>query len=227
LLTEARQIAPLLRQIGQSLLPVLRLGMVDSLSRLLTAKLARFLAENALQSAILSGLTAAHTTALLTRQLDVFLGAEEVEDMEGLERHLLLEERYVLLCPTGTPQPQGIDSLIRLGAERPLIRYSARSRTGLEIERHLRRLRVDFPRHQEFDTPHGVTAAVAEGLGWAITTPLCIREAALPNADYVVHPLPGPQLQRRLALIARAGELGKLPSRMAELCRATLASTQP
>jgi DNA-binding transcriptional LysR family regulator len=175
-----------------------------------------------MQSSVLSGLTAAHTTALITRQLDVFLGAEDVEDLEGLERHLLLEECYVLLGPAGMPAPADIEALVRLGSERPFIRYSARSRTGVEIERHLRRLRVDFARHQEFDTPHGVTAAVAAGLGWAITTPLCVHEAAMQSAAIACCPLPAPSLKRRLVLVARQRELGPLPGRMAALCREIL-----
>jgi DNA-binding transcriptional LysR family regulator len=222
LLAEARQIGPLLREVGQGRLPFLRVGMVDSLNRALTGALARFLDEAAVQSAILSGLTAAHAAALVTRQLDLFLGADDLEDLEGLERHLLLEEPYVLLCPAGLPAPADVEALAALGAERKLIRFSARSRTGIEIERHLRRLRIDFPRHQEFDTPHGVTAAVAAGLGWAITTPLCVREAALPAATLACHPLPGPALKRRLVLIARQRELGPLPARMAALCREVL-----
>ncbi|WP_240756720.1 LysR family transcriptional regulator [Roseicella aquatilis] len=222
LLAEARQIGPLLRQVARGRLPTLRVGLVDSLMRPLSGLLAGFLAEVAEQSSLLSGLTASHAAALTSRQIDLFLGAEEVEDAEGLERHLLLEESYVLLCPAGTVPPNDLAALTALAARLPLVRFSARSRTGVEIERHLRRLRLDLPRRQEFDTPHGVTAAVAAGLGWAITTPLCIADAALPDTRLMRHPLPGPRLMRRLVLIARQRELGTLPQRMAALCRAAL-----
>lgn len=222
LLGEARQIGPLLREVGHGRAPFLRLGMVDSLSRALTSLLARVLSEAAVQSSILSGLTSSHAAALLTRQLDMFLGAEDVEDVEGLERHLLLREDHVLICPDGMAVPQDVAELARLGAERPLLRYSARSRTGLEIDRHLRRLGLAFDRHLEFDTPYGVAAGVAAGLGWAITTPLCIREASVPGAASLPHRLPGPPLVRRLVLIARDCELGPLPGRIAALCRSVL-----
>ena len=222
LLGEARQIGPLLHQAGRGRLPFLRMGLVDSLTRVLTAPLARFLADAALQSSMLSGMTATHANALMTRQLDLFLGAEEVEDIEGLERHLLLEEAYVVLCPRGVALPVDLDGLARLGAELPLIRFSARSRTGLEVDRHLNRLRLEFPRFQEFDTPLGVTTAVEAGLGWAITTPLCVSEAALPGMGATFHKLPGPTLKRNLVLVARRRELGRLPERMAGLCRSIL-----
>lgn len=222
LLAEARQIGPMLHQTDTGRLSFLRVGLVDSLTRALTTPMACFLAEAAVQSSMLSGLTSSHVHALIIRQLDVFLGAEDVEDIEGLERHLLLEENHVVLCPETVEPPRDLEELRQLGARLPLIRFSARSRTGLEIERHLNRLRLEFPRFQEFDTPHGVTAAVQAGLGWAITTPLCIAEAALPDFVARSHALPGPALKRRLVLIARRQELGSLPKRMAALCRSTL-----
>lgn len=228
LLAEARQIGPMLRRVGEGRLPFLRVGLVDSLSRALTATLAGFLAEVAEQSSLLSGLTANHTAGLITRQLDLFLGAEEVEDAEGLERHLLLQEAYIILAPATLPPPVSVDDLATLATRLPLVRFSARSRTGLEIERHLRRLRLDIARHQEFDTPLGVAAAVAAGLGWAITTPLCMAEAALPvNGTTRCHPLPGPTLSRKLVLIARQRELGDLPQRLAGLCREALGGGAP
>lgn len=222
LVAEARQIGPLLRDVGQGRLPFLRLGMVDSLSRALTAVLARALGEAAVQSSILSGLTSSHAAALLTRQLDIVLAAEEVEDVEGLERHLLYQEQYVLICPDGMPIPEDVADLARLGAERPLLRFSARSRTGIEVDRHLRRLGLAFDRHLEFDTPFGVAAGVAAGLGWAITTPLCVQEASIPGVVAAIRPLPGPPLSRRLVLIAREREFGPFPGRLAALCRSAL-----
>ena len=221
LLADARQIGALLHQVRQGKLSRLRVGLVDSLSRALTAVLAGFMAEVAEQSSLLSGLTAAHATSLITRQLDLFLGAEELEDLEGLERHVLLEEPYVLLCPASMPPPPAdAGSLAAWGAQAPLLRFSARSRTGIEIERHLRRLRLEFARVQEFDTPFGIATAVAGGLGWAITTPLCIAEAAVQPGRWRCHTLAGPSLVRRLVLVAREGELGALPQKMALLCRA-------
>ena len=223
LLAEAHEIAPMLRRVGRGRLPVLRVGLVDSLSRTLAAPIARFLAEVADHSSLLSGLTQFHTAALSTRQLDIVLGVEDgVADSEGLERHALWQEPYILLCRSDVPAPTTVDALQDLGRASPLIRYSARSLTGLEIERHLRRLRLDLPRHQEFDTPYGVTAAVAAGLGWAITTPLCVQESAVHDAGLLCHALPGPALVRHLVLVARQREWGAVPRQLATLCREVL-----
>ena len=213
LMAEALQIAPMLRETRRGKLPLVRVGLVDSLARVLTAPLAAFLADYSEQNALLSGLTATHASALMARQLDVILGVDELVDIEGLERWPLLEEPYIVLCPASLAA--GASDLASLAAAAPLIRFSARSKTGAEIDTYLRRLRLDIPRRQEFDTPYAVTAAVAAGQGWAITTVLCVIEAGLPLGDVQIMPLPGPALRRHLTLVARNGELGALPRQLA------------
>lgn len=227
LLSEARQIAPLLREAERARLPLIRTGIVDSLSRALMAPLVRALAEKAEQVSLLSGLTAAHAGALLTRQLDLLVGADALDEIEGLERWPLLTEPYLLLMPAHLPAPSRVADIEELTRTVPLVRFSARSKTGMEVERHLRRLRLELPRPLEFDTPYGVTAAVADGAGFAVTTPLCLIEAAVSLDGLACHALPGPGLMRHLTLIARRQELGRLPREVAAFCRERLAAQRP
>ncbi|MFK8253146.1 LysR family transcriptional regulator [Ancylobacter terrae] len=222
LLSEARQIVPLLRETESSRLPLLRVGLVDSLSRVLMGPLAGRLGETAEQVSILSGLTAAHASALLTRQIDLLVGADALEELEGLERWSLVAEPYVLLMPADRPAPTRPQDLAALARELSFVRFSARSRTGMEIDRHLRRIRLDIGRRLEFDTPFGVAAALAGGGAFAITTPLCIVESALPLEGLACRPLPGPGFRRQLTLIARRNELGRLPREIAAFCRSEL-----
>jgi DNA-binding transcriptional LysR family regulator len=222
LIAEARQIGPLLRETEHGKLPLVRVGIVDSLSRVLTAPLASFLGTRADEVSILLGLTASHASDLLTRRLDLFLGVDDLEDWAGLERWPLAKEPYILLLPSGTEPPRTVGALRKLVQALPLIRFSSRSQTGLEIEAHLRRLGLTAPRSFEFDTPYGVTSMVAAGGGFAITTPLCIREAAEPAAGLVTAPLPGPQISRKLTLVARHRELGRLPRELGEMVRGIL-----
>lgn len=222
LIAEARQIGPLLRETEHGKLPLIRVGLVDSLSRALTAPLAAYLATKADEVSILLGLTASHASDLLTRRLDLFLGVDDLEDWAGLERWQLAKEPYILLLPVGMEAPRTVVALRKLAERQPLIRFSSRSQTGLEIEAHLRRLGITAAPAFAFDTPYGVTSMVAEGRGFAITTPLCIREAALPAARLVTAPLPGPQISRKLTLVARHRELGRLPRELAEIARGVL-----
>lgn len=221
LITEAREIAPLLRETEKSRFPLLRLGLVDSLSRALSAPLGAHLMALADEVSVLAGLTASHAGALLTRQLDLLIGADELEEVEGLERFGILTEPYILLMPEGAPQPARLEDLPTISETLPFVRYSARSKTGIEVERHLRRLRLDLPRRLEFDTPQGVTSVVLRGEGFAISTPLCCYEA-LSLSGLACRPLPGPAALRRLVLVARRQELGRLPRDLAAFCRAEL-----
>jgi hypothetical protein len=53
-----------------------------------------------------------------------------------------------------------------LAKELPLIRWSAQSHIGAEIERQLRRMRVEIPRRFEFDSGSTILSMVAAGIGW-------------------------------------------------------------
>ena len=221
LLADARQITPLLREVIAGRLPLVRVGTVESLSRALTQAMAAFLADRTEQSVFLSGLTASHAAALLTRQLDLVLGVDDLEDVEGLERFPLLEEPYFLLCPDSENPPDSVPDLATMLQRLPMVRFSARSRTGADVERHLRRLRLDIPFRQEFDSPYGVINA-ARGKAIALMTPFCLYEAGLDLTGLRCHALPGPRFTRRLTLVARKRELGRLPAELAQSMHKTL-----
>lgn len=225
LIAEARQIGPLLRDTKRGRLPLIRVGLVDSLSRALTVPLSRYLASRADEVSVLSGLTATHAGELLTRRLDLFLGVDDLEELPGLERWDLAREPYVLLLPKGAGAIESVVELKALAKAMPLIRFSARSLTGIEIERHLRRLSVDVPRSFEFDSPDAVAALVAAGEGFAITTPLCIFEAVVASKRVAVARLPGPQILRKLTIVARHRELGQIPRDLADVARQALKLT--
>jgi DNA-binding transcriptional LysR family regulator len=207
LLAEARQMIPALRGARGAPLALLRVGLVDSLSRSVAPGLARFLMGHAEQISIQSGLTSAHTASLLSRQLDIMAAVDELDELPGLERWPLLDEPYILISPASEKS----DKLEALLARLPMARFSERSRSGTDVERYLRRVKAEAPRRIEFDGPHGVAAMVADGAAFAITTPLCLIEADADWSRIRCGPLPGPQAARRLVLIAREAEFGRLP----------------
>src|SRR5688572_2340429 len=154
LVAEARQIIPLLQKSRRGYLPSLRVGLVDSVTRALSVTAVRVLSEAAEQITVLSGLALAHSSGLLTRQLDLLVGVDDLTEVGGLERRLVVDEPYVLITRPDTGKP----NLEMLVAEQPFIRYSARSTTGTQVERYLRGLGFEPPRGIEFDRPYGVSA---------------------------------------------------------------------
>ncbi len=82
------------------------------------------------------------------------------------------------------------------------------------------------PRTIEFDNPHAVAASVANGDGFAISTPLCLAEAKLGKSAVMMARLPGPQFKRTLTLVARQRELGNLPRELCAMARSALPALQ-
>lgn len=235
LVADARQITPLLRETRRGRTPLLRVGYVDSLCRALVPELAAHLATQTDYVSMVWGLTAAHADAILSRRLDLFVGVDDVDLLEDLAKWPLIEEPYVLVTPASAPEITSVDELEAYSRQTSFIRYSQRTRVGRTIESHMRRLGFDLPRTQEFDVPFALSAAVANGNGWAISTPLCVYESAISAERIRILPLPGASIRRRLSLIARKRELGKLPEEivtfsrriLADKCIRTLSETFP
>jgi len=219
LIADARQIAPLLRETRRGKMPILRVGYVDSLCRAIVPELAAHLAASSDYVSLVWGLTSSHADAILTRRLDLFLGVDDVELLEELAKWALIEEPYVLVTPPGAPDLTSVAELKAYAKNVPFIRYSQRTRVGRAIELHLRRLGLELPLTQEFDVPFALGAAVANGNGWVVSTPLCVYESAISAERVRLLPLPGAHIQRRLSLIAHKRELGNLPAEIAAFSR--------
>src|SRR5690606_29451348 len=96
---------------------------------------------------------------------------------DGLERYAILSEPFLLLLPKNLEATSEQLELKFLATAHPLIRFSARSQIGTQIERHLRRLGIKAARLLEVDATDTLVAMVSAGLGWAIATPLCLLQA--------------------------------------------------
>ncbi len=221
LLAEAHQIMPALQRSNLAKLPLTRVGMVDSMVRSFGPSLASSMLEAVSQVSIYSGMTASMKPLLLTRELDLVIAVDEFDALEGVESHRLFTEPYVVIAPRDydLPETPNLDDLLRA---LPLIRYSARSQTGADVDRQLRRLRIEVPRLIEFDEPQGLTEIVGSGIGWAITTPLCLAGVRPDMSRIRIIPFPGPQFTRSLTLLSRTREMGQMPAMISRLAKAYL-----
>ena len=221
LLADARELGRAVRAPAQGTLPHLRVGLVDTFAATVGPHLIQALRDAAVQWSVRSGLSPEHEAALLAREVDIVVAGDVLQDGQGIERHQLLREPFVLAVPRSYEGP--LDTLETLSRGLDMVRYTKRSFFGRKIEGHLRRLRLEPPHRLEFDTADAVMAMVAAGVGWAITTPLCFLQAVA-NAERIrCQPLPGPGFGRQLSLFARADELGELPARIAAAADRVLA----
>jgi DNA-binding transcriptional LysR family regulator len=202
----------------------LRLGMVDTFASVVGPALIRDLMEGAiaLRVTAFSGLTHAHTEALMRHEIDAAITSDPMEELNELMRFPLYREPFVLVAPVAWGDTLRNRPLRDVLFEHRLIRYSARSHMGSQVERHLRRLRIEHPQVLSFDTSDSLLAMVAGGVGVAITTPLCLVQGAIHRPSLAVLPLPSPGFSRELTLVTRRGEFDTLGPRVAEAARGML-----
>jgi DNA-binding transcriptional LysR family regulator len=200
--------------------PKLNLCLVGTVAGTIGPGLVADIRDFAGQLSVHAGLHSQHNRSLLAREADIVISPDPLEDEPNLERYELLKEPFIVAVPKDYPEE--VNSLAALAERLELVRFSSRTLLGRQIERHLRRLRVEAKGRVEFDTPDAVLAMVAGGVGWAALTPLCalLATAFWPQLKFV--PMPEPVLYRRLYVIARQGELGDVPKKIADLAVAAL-----
>ena len=140
--------------------------------------------------------------------------------MDGLERHEVLTESFLLVLPQcyrGSARNLS-DILDNL----PLVRFAASTNVGRRIEQHLRRLKLTVPRVIQADRSSMVTACVAEGLGFTILTPSLLIDGFVERMPLTLKKLPGAGFSRSITVVSREGELGDLPRRLAEMAQVEL-----
>jgi len=214
---EAIQLPAMLRDAASAPAPEMRIGLVDTFASTAGPHLIRALTRSATRVVVWSGLSTGLGAALLDREVDLIITSDSLEDTDEVSRVMLWREPFLLLVPKAAPVRVQRASLEHLAGEMPLIRYSARSHIGAQIERHLRRVGVFAERRIEIDGSDALVAMVAAGVGWAVATPLCLLQGAMHAAGVQALALPGPRLGRSLSLLRRRGEFPGLAARIAAI----------
>jgi DNA-binding transcriptional LysR family regulator len=215
LLTQAERAQTSVRMRGDAPLPVVRMGLVDSFAATAGPGLVRSMRSYARNFTVWSGISPNLGDDLISRKLDYIISTDPMSSLGGIEHHTVMREPFILVLPermaANIPNPKLED----LAANHPFVRYSARSLIGTQIERYLQQGGITIPDSLEFDGTEAVFAMVSAGLGWAITTPLCLIHgfAHLPTLRAL--PLPGRSLSRTLYLVARESRETSLPARIA------------
>jgi len=201
-------------------LATLSIAMPESLANVLGPRLYRRRRELSKFWRISNGLMPDQRAKFNTHVADIMITEEgNISDLIGVERHLILAEPYVLIFPKNFDLPMDLGPHL---AQRTMIRFSLRSSAGRQTEAQLERLRLKFPAEIEFDACTGHTTAVADGLGWGISTPLCLFQTPGLMDRIEIVPITRGAFSRRMTLIAREGSLGAAPEIVTSECRAIL-----
>jgi DNA-binding transcriptional LysR family regulator len=226
LLRRSRELEQLVGMQQNARLPLLRIGMVDSFASTVGPHLLREIATLATRWSVASGVGETTLKALEEQRADLIITSEDIgrnEDYLALE---LLREPLFIVCPKDAKIPANSGSsaaaLHELGQRLPLVRYSQSALLGRHIEIYLRNHELDLPRQYEFDTSDAVLAMVKAGLGWAMTTPLCVLKTQASPADFQFVQLKPAAAARTLRLVAPKGEHSALWERVAATARTIL-----
>ena len=132
---------------------------------------------------------------------------------------LIFQERFLIVAPASFTGP--CDPIEALGTL-PFIRYSLQSGMGQRIERQLARMKWRPEKFVEIDSTNQQLGAVAAGLGWSITTPLCVAGHEDMLARLRLEPMNRAHFVRAVQVVSRRGDLGDLPSEITALARRVL-----
>ena len=211
-----------MRNQGPTPISVLRLGILASIATTLTPGLVALAKKGfgVRDVTLHAGQSGDHENLLRTKKADLAITSNPFYDMDGLERHPILQESFLLVLPEKYRGPT--DSLNAVLARLPLIRFADSTSVGRQITQHLRRLRLKTQQVIQADRSSMVTACVCNGMGFTLLTPSLLIDGFVERMPMRVLPLPAARLTRTLTVVSREQELGRFPSRVAELSRAKL-----
>lgn len=223
-LSEVAGLRAAARRASATPFPLLRAALLASIATTLAPVLARLVRDRFAipELSIFAGITTDHLSLLRSRRADLAITSEALFEIDGLVRHPILSEQFLLVTPRGYAGPLG--DLKALARELPFVRFSRQTAVGVRTEQHLSRLRLELPPALEGDRSSVVMAPVAAGLGFAILTPTLLIDGLAEGMAVDAHELPLPGFAREIMLVARARELGELPEALAERSTAALTS---
>lgn len=197
------------------------IGMSESLAIQLTASVLQRLGGRVRRWKIRSGISAKQNEDFLARRFDILVtGTNLLEKLPGIEHHSVVDDPFVLIFPRDYSGSASVGGDI---PGLPFIRYSLDTGMGQRIERQVVRMKLNLTNVIEIDVTHQQFTAVAQGLGWSITSALCLA-AQMPLLDRLrIEPMARGAFSRRVQVVARSGELGSLPLEIAALAQEILA----
>jgi DNA-binding transcriptional LysR family regulator len=202
-------------------------AMSFSLANQLTVPILSGLGARADRWTIRSGISMEHQGEFLSRDIDMLVtGSFNQEHRDSVELHPVFEESFILVFPKDYRET--VD-FMPLQSGLPFVRFSRLTGMGQQIERQLVRMKSKLPQWIEVESSHQQLALVAAGLGWTITTPVCLAAVQELLPQIRAEPMTRGRLARQVQIVSRAGELGDIPKLTAALCSRALreVSIQP
>lgn len=195
----------------------LRMGIIEDFENEVTPTLTARLAETMQNCVFRLNTGASHRllSRVARKEMDVAICAEGRESHPGAVLYPLLVDPYILALPRGTSPAGGLEGLSHLR----FLRRDQAQVMGHQIEDMLQRQGLNLPNRFELDSNQSISALVAGGHAWTITTPLSLLRAARFLDGIDARPLPFPGTSRRIVLCATGDWSGDVPRQIAAIAR--------
>jgi len=205
----------------------IRIGCVDSFAATVGPALVKSMTHHSGNVVMLSGITPQILTHLARHDVDMAICTEVPGNVTGLHVQEICEEHWVVVSPIDRDWPTQLSfkQLRQLAGDLPIVRYTQRSNIGTFIDQLLRHVGVESPRRFEFDATDSMLSLVASGVGWAITSPLCLLQSEHHAKRVRISRLPPSAHQgRRFYLLSRDDVSTGTTDELAALIRQILAT---
>jgi DNA-binding transcriptional LysR family regulator len=219
MLHRARELEHMVDMQQHARMAQLRIGMVDSLVSTAGPHLLREIASLASRWSVLSGVQQTTIRALTEQRVDMIVTTEDAARDPTFLALTVLREPLLIVAPKDMDTGNG--SVADLGERLPLVRYGAGGFLGQQVTAYLQHNDVPLPRAYEFDTSDAVLAMVRAGMGWTITTPLCVLKASTSMGELKFLPLDRAP-NRTLRVVAYKDEHSSVWERVADTARSIL-----
>lgn len=180
----------------------LRLALIEDFDSEVAPELARQLAVGLPNCAFSHFTRPSHEILEMIgkQDIDVGVASQPVFDVKRVVEYPLLRDPFVLVVPA--QKDLAPEAYLDGRAGLPFLRYSHAQIIGTRIETQLRRMRISLPNQFEFESNEALLGFVANGEGWAITTPTSYARAQRFQSRLRLLPFPGKGFARYISLYA-------------------------
>jgi len=200
----------------------LKIGMIDSFCDVAGLQFMQQVKPFTSKLALRTGLVSPLTQALLSRDLDLLITSDPIDQHPELQRLPLLRDPIVMIVPNHFAKGGDVTPTW-LAENVPFVHYNRQSRLGNLTDLIARRLNIELNASYELDSTQTMLRFVQSGQGWALTSGLClVRYPELLEGTQVLSLTKGANA-RYLSLVYRKNELGDWPAKIADICRSIYA----
>lgn len=210
-----------MRQTKFDQLDHVNISIVDSLVSLIGPYIIEELNANVSSWSIDCGLSHLHSNKLLSRNVDLILSDDAMENHKDLKRQMVLREPFVLVLPKSHCTDG--NHLEAAAKTLPFIRYNETTLISRKVESYLTRISLTPVHRIKADNTAAIFNLVTAGVGWTITTPLCLYQVSHLLRLVECLPLHDESLYRELFVVHRDYRDWTLPNKIFKKCRDVLA----